>query len=380
MWLKQEEVLVKNPEALGGPEEQLVLLATAAPRAWRGDRSPHRYHIRGNQPALELAGTESPPYSVFENKDDMASFVKGMVKNTLPGSTSNPERIYDIAPAVGTVLSTGIPTGKGNATVQLVIPWVDIQKLERTANVFVADTIRITTQNKERDSSMFLILYVVLKIMEQLVDVMLRRLLDNELWTPFSRFHTAGRMISSDSSTCFASREDGCYNVVLPLREVVSMEKMEDTSLLPSPILISIRSKMAFQFIELKDRETLEETLLERLKQVHANHPVHYDTSTNDKDMVGACSMVAFCDVTVPLSPPLCQCSDHKFGDLEMVSCHSSKEREDKSPPLHPGHLTVVLQPLGSQNPDSHLVVEATPSLVCHGHWRLGNDHGGCGT
>ncbi|XP_047393641.1 TBC1 domain family member 8-like [Sciurus carolinensis] len=60
---------------------------------------------------------------------------------------------------------------------------------------------------------------------------------------------------------------------------------MEDTSLLPSPILISIRSKMAFQFIELKDRETLEETLLERLKQVHANHPVHYDTSTNYKDM-----------------------------------------------------------------------------------------------
>ncbi|MBZ3889335.1 TBC1 domain family member 8 [Sciurus carolinensis] len=200
------------------------------------------------------------------------------------------------------------------------------------------------------------------------------------LWTPFSRFHTAGRMFSSDSSTCFASIEDGCYNVVLLLREVVSMEKMEDTSLLPSPVLISIRSKMAFQFIELRDRETLEESLLERLKQVHANHPVHYDTSTNDKDMVGACSMVAFCDVTVPLSPPLCQCSDHKFGDLEMVSCHSSKEREDKSPPLHPGHLTVVLQPLGSQNPDSHLVVEATPSLVCHGHWRLGNDHGGCGT
>ncbi|XP_047378750.1 TBC1 domain family member 8-like isoform X2 [Sciurus carolinensis] len=39
------------------------------------------------------------------------------------------------------------------------------------------------------------------------------------LWMPFSRFHTAGHMISSDSSTCFASREDGCYNVVLPLRE-----------------------------------------------------------------------------------------------------------------------------------------------------------------
>ncbi|XP_047393749.1 TBC1 domain family member 8-like [Sciurus carolinensis] len=113
----------------------------------------------------------------------------------------------------------------------------------------------------------------------------LHTVMDLLLWTPFSRFHTAGRMFSSDSSTCFASIEDDCYNVVLLLREVVSMEKMEDTSLLPSPVLISIRSKMAFQFIELKDRETLEETLLERLKQVHANHPVHYDTSTNDKDM-----------------------------------------------------------------------------------------------
>ncbi|MBZ3885182.1 TBC1 domain family member 8 [Sciurus carolinensis] len=136
------------------------------------------------------------------------------------------------------------------ATVQLVIPWVDIQKLERTSNVFAADTIRITTQNKECDSSMFLIPDVVLKIMEQLVDVMLRRLVDNELWTPFIRFLTAGHMISSDSSMCFASREDGCYNVVLLLREVVSMEKMEDTILLPSTILISIRSKMAFQFIK----------------------------------------------------------------------------------------------------------------------------------
>ncbi|MBZ3870877.1 TBC1 domain family member 8 [Sciurus carolinensis] len=157
--------------------------------------------------------------------------------------------------------------------------------------------------------------------------------------------------------------------------KVVSMEKMEDTSLLPSPILISIRSKMAFQFIELKDRETLVETLLERLKQVHANRPVHYDTSTNDKDMVGACSWthITYCLPSM--------CSDHKFGDLEMVSCHSRKEREDKSPPLHLKPLTVVLQPLGSQNPDSHLVgSEATPSLLYHGHWKQGIDHGECGT
>lgn len=66
---------------------------------------------------------------------------------------------------------------------------------------------------------------------------------------------------------------------------MVSIEKMEDTSLLPNPIIISIRSKMAFQFIELKDRDNLVESLLVRLKQVHANHPVRYDTS-RDEDLV----------------------------------------------------------------------------------------------
>ncbi|XP_047393675.1 uncharacterized protein LOC124974510 [Sciurus carolinensis] len=42
MWLKPKEVLVKNPEALGGPEEQQLLDATAAPRAQRGDWPPQR--------------------------------------------------------------------------------------------------------------------------------------------------------------------------------------------------------------------------------------------------------------------------------------------------------------------------------------------------
>lgn len=48
----------------------------------------------------------------------------------------------------------------------------------------------------------------------------LHAVVDCALWTPFSRCHTAGRMFSSDSYICFASREDGCCNVVLPLREV----------------------------------------------------------------------------------------------------------------------------------------------------------------
>ncbi|XP_013009777.1 TBC1 domain family member 8 isoform X3 [Cavia porcellus] len=366
--------------------------------------------------------------SVFDNKDDIASFVKGKVKALIAEESSSrlaeqeeePEKFrealvkfvarFNFPEAEKLVTYYSCCCWKGRVPRQgwlylsinhlcfysfflgkelrLVIPWVDIQKLERTSNVFLTDTIRITTQNKERDFSMFLNLDEVFRIMEQLADVTLRRLLDNEvfdvdpdlqepsqitkrdlearaqneffraffrlprkeklrtvedcaLWTPFSRCHTAGRMFTSDSYICFASREDGRCTVVLPLREVVSIEKMEDTSLLPSPILVSIRSKMAFQFIELRDREGLVESLLARLNRVHADRPVHYDTLAGEGEDVVFYSGL---------------CGNPKFGDLEMVSPPSSEESEEKSLPPHLAPLTPLFPQPGSPRPDCHLV------------------------
>lgn len=372
--------------------------------------------------------------SVFDNKDDIASFVKGKVKALIAEETSSrlaeqeeePEKFrealvkfearFNFPEAEKLVTYYSCCCWKGRVPRQgwlylsinhlcfysfflgkelkLVVPWVDIQKLERTSNVFLTDTIRITTQNKERDFSMFLNLDEVFKVMEQLADVTLRRLLDNEvfdldpdlqepsqitkrdlearaqneffraffrlprkeklhavvdcsLWTPFSRCHTAGRMFTSDSYICFASREDGCCKIVLPLREVVSIEKMEDTSLLPHPIIVSIRSKVAFQFIELRDRDSLVEALLVRLKQVHANHPVHYDTSADD-------------DMASPVFHSRSMCGDHRFGDLEMVSSQRSEESEkEERPLLQPDALVTALQQSGSRSPDSQMVGDA---------------------
>ncbi|XP_035127653.1 TBC1 domain family member 8 isoform X4 [Callithrix jacchus] len=382
--------------------------------------------------------------SVFDNKDDIASFVKGKVKALIAEETSSrlaeqeeePEKFrealvkfearFNFPEAEKLVTYYSCCCWKGRVPRQgwlylsinhlcfysfflgkelkLVVPWVDIQKLERTSNVFLTDTIRITTQNKERDFSMFLNLDEVFKVMEQLADVTLRRLLDNEifdldpdlqepsqitkrdlearaqneffraffrlprkeklhavmdcsLWTPFSRCHTAGRMFTSDSYICFASREDGCCKVVLPLREVVSIEKMEDTSLLPNPIIVSIRSKVAFQFIELRDRDSLVEALLMRLKQVHANHPVHYNTSADD-------------DMASPVFHSTSMCSDHRFEDLEMVSSPNSEESEkEKSPLLHPDALFTAFQQSGSQSPDSRMSREQIKISLWNDHF-----------
>lgn len=50
-------------------------------------------------------------------------------------------------------------------------------------------------------------------------------------------------------------------------------------------------------------------------------------------------------------------CSDHKFGDLEMVSSQNSEESDkEKSPRLHPEALISVFQQAGSQSPDSRMV------------------------
>ncbi|KFQ39713.1 TBC1 domain family member 8, partial [Mesitornis unicolor] len=311
--------------------------------------------------------------SVFDNKEDIVSFVKGKVKALIAEETSSklaeqeedPEKFrealvkfetrFNFPEAEKLITYYSCCCWKGKVPRQgwlylsinhlcfysfflgkelkLVIPWVEVQKLERTSNVFMTDTVRVTTPNKERDFSTFLNIAEAFRIMEQLADVTLRRLLDNEifeldpglqdptqitkrdlearaqneffraffrlprkeklhevvdcsLWTPFSRCHTAGRMYTSDSYICFASKENGCCNVIIPLREVISIEKMEDTSLLPNPIIVSIRSKTAFQFIELKDRDTLVEKLLQRLKEVNSSNPVHCNNFQNKNQVL----------------------------------------------------------------------------------------------
>lgn len=44
--------------------------------------------------------------------------------------------------------------------------------------------------------------------------------MDCSLWTPFSRCHTAGKLYASDGYISFASKEDGCCNILIPLTEV----------------------------------------------------------------------------------------------------------------------------------------------------------------
>ncbi|MBN3308190.1 TBCD8 protein, partial [Amia calva] len=305
--------------------------------------------------------------SVFENKDDITSFVKGKVKGLIAEEVRSRQAVQEEDPEkfrealLKFEMRFGLPSSEKLVTyyscccwkgrvprqgwlylsinhlafysfllgkeVKMVIPWADVTRLERASPSFMTDAIRVTTRSRQRDFSMFLSIEEAFQMMVQLADITLRRLLDNEgfeldqdlqqpahitkrvleehaqkeyflalfrlprrerlhevvecsLWTPHSRCHTAGTLYASDSYMCFCSREEGCCSLLIPLTEVISIEKAESTSLLPNPIIVSIRSKKAFQFIELRERDVLAENMTKRLRSIA---PTPYYTFYYDK-------------------------------------------------------------------------------------------------
>ncbi|KAM3862112.1 TBC1 domain family member 8 [Diretmus argenteus] len=289
--------------------------------------------------------------SVFENKEDVASFVKGKVKGLIAEETRGRQAAQEEDPGkfrevlLKFELHFGLPSSEKLVThyscccwkgrvprqgflylsinhmafysfllgkeVKFVIPWADVTRLERVSTGLMA--IRVGTRQRQRDFSMFLNLDEAFGVMGQLADIALRRLLASEgleldrvlqqparitkrvleeqalreyvlalfrlprgerlhdvascsVWTPHGRCHTAGSLYTTDSYLCFSSREEGHCTLIIPLSEVLSIEKAESTSLLPNPVIVSVRSKKAFQLIELQDRDELVDSLNSRLR------------------------------------------------------------------------------------------------------------------
>ncbi|XP_044071734.1 TBC1 domain family member 8 isoform X2 [Siniperca chuatsi] len=291
--------------------------------------------------------------SVFENKEDVASFVKGKVKGLIAEEVRGRQAAQEEEPEkfrealLKFELHFGLPSSEKLVTyyscccwkgrvprqgflylsinhmafysfllgkeVKFVIPWAEVTRLERVSTGLMTEAIRVNTRQRQREFSMFLNLDEAFGVIGQLADIALRRLLDSEgleldrvlqqptriskrileeqalreyvlalfrlprgerlhevascsIWTPHARCHTAGTLYTTDSYLCFSSREEGSCILLLPLSEVLSIEKAESTSLLPNPVIVSVRTKKAFQLIELQDRNELVESLNCRLR------------------------------------------------------------------------------------------------------------------
>uniref|UniRef100_A0A674E7C4 TBC1 domain family member 9 n=1 Tax=Salmo trutta TaxID=8032 RepID=A0A674E7C4_SALTR len=299
--------------------------------------------------------------SVFENKEDVASFVKGKVKGLIAEEVTGRQVAQEEEPEkfretlLKFELCFGLPSSEKLVTtyscccwkgrvprqgwlylsinhmafysfllgkeVKFVVPWAEVTRLERVSTGLMTDMVRVMTRRCQRDFSMFLSLDEAFGVIGQLADIALRRLLDSEgleldrvlqqssnitkrsagnaekvkvvsyctlfrlprgerlqevalcsVWTPHARCHTTGTLFTTDSYLCFASREEGHCSLLIPLSEVISIEKAESTSLLPNPVIVSVRSKKAFQLIELQDRDSLVDSLTSRLRALQWKH------------------------------------------------------------------------------------------------------------
>lgn len=68
--------------------------------------------------------------------------------------------------------------------------------------------------------------------------------------------------------------------------QVLSIEKAENTSLLPNPVIVSIRTKKAFQLIELHDRDELVESLNSRLRSLQWKQSMFRSKKDGKRSMV----------------------------------------------------------------------------------------------
>ncbi|XP_030641622.1 TBC1 domain family member 8 isoform X2 [Chanos chanos] len=226
--------------------------------------------------------------------------------------------------------------------VKLLVPWAEVTGLERVTVGLITDVVRVHTRKRQRDFSMFLNVEEVMTVMTQLADIALRRLLDSggleldhtlqqptsitkrvleeqalrqyvlslfglpraeqlkevaqcSVWTPHARCHTPGTLYATDSYLCFNSRESGVCVLLIPLAEVLSIEKVETTSALPNPVIVSVRSKRAFQFIELSDRDELVDNLNDRLRALHWKQAVFRGQSQRKKSLISPTPYYTFC-------------------------------------------------------------------------------------
>uniref|UniRef100_A0A8C1WR31 TBC1 domain family, member 9 (with GRAM domain) n=1 Tax=Cyprinus carpio TaxID=7962 RepID=A0A8C1WR31_CYPCA len=222
--------------------------------------------------------------SIFDNDDDITTFVKGKI--------------------------------------QVRFDWIFMNSTSNLKGILhpKMKIIRVSTRGTEHFFSMFLNINETFKLMEQLANIAMRQLLDNEsfsadrslpkpcktlknvsalkrdldarakneryralfrltqderldghtdctLWTPFAKMHVVGQMFVSNNYICFASREEDLCQLIIPLREVTIVEKADSSSVLPSPLSISTKNKMTFLFANLKDRDFLVQRISDFLQR-----------------------------------------------------------------------------------------------------------------
>ncbi|KAK7864755.1 hypothetical protein R5R35_012261 [Gryllus longicercus] len=210
---------------------------------------------------------------------------------------------------------------------KLAIRWSDVTELEKTSSLLFPDSIRIATREKEYHFSMFLHKGETFTLMEQLVNMAMKQLIDDKggfsedkdllnklsknvpkknsflirdlnarahseayrllfrlpacekldgrteatLWTPYNKRNVWGCMYLSQNYLCFTSRVKNLVSVVIPLRDVMLVERAENQASNPSvekSLLITTNRRVSFLFAQILDRDFVVQKISELLSRI----------------------------------------------------------------------------------------------------------------
>lgn len=281
---------------------------------------------------------------------------------------------------------------------KICIRWTEVTELNKTNSMLFPDSIRIATREKEYHFTMFLRKNETFTLMEQLADLAMKRLIDDKrsfnedkellnklsknvpkkasflkrdldarahseayrlmfrlpstekldgsidctLLTPYNKKHVAGRLFLSQNYICFDSRVKAQVSLVVPLRDVKLVEKIENNvtnSSLDKAIIVTTNNeinKTNFLFAQILDRDFLVDKISELLSRTQAPTTPEVKASRASGDFTATTSAPTFPEpLPVPSNwkcePPLMSV----FPLSEIPEVNKRQEAKEKEWELH---------------------------------------------
>lgn len=216
--------------------------------------------------------------------------------------------------------------------VKLVIRWVDVMQIEKNDSLVFPESISVSTRGQAHNFSMFLKPDGTFALMQQLANLAMKKLISEEsfsadeglvrklsknvpkkpsylkrdldarahseayrttfrlplnekldgttecsLWLPYSKQHVWGKMYLSSNYICFESQVKFLVSLVIPLREMSVLEKVNFTKNIKNALLITTKEKVNFIFGDLEDLDFVVQKVSELLAKVPEIQHSFYD-------------------------------------------------------------------------------------------------------
>ncbi|XP_072045709.1 TBC1 domain family member 9B-like [Amphiura filiformis] len=299
---------------------------------------------------------------------------------------------------------------------RLVIRWTDVTRLEKSNAVLFPESIKISTRDQGHFFSMFVNPAETFRLMEQLANMAMKQLLSEEgfeedkdmpnrpkvskkkkkvssikrdldararseayrqvfrlpqvekldgnipctLWTPYNKTHVTGMMYLSRNYMCFASRVKNLVHLVIPMRDVTVVEKVENSSVIQDGIHVSTKAKMTFLFASLRDRTFLVHHISDFLSKTTEN-------TRPSSDSVSISSSSSSSLVESGSTKTLTQLSSSLGSMGSNASSHSTRSA-DTPPPLSMMYYSTVatsdMEPNEPSDPSASIALQLQPALV----------------